>query len=307
LSSNSVFTDGGGSYGGILNNCTLSGNSAMRDGGGVYNGTLNNCTLRDNSAHFGGGAAYGTLHNCTLTGNSGFMGGGGAYYGTLRNCIVYYNSGFFGTDNYYNPPYGSSSTFYYSCTTPLPSGPGNIDSELLFVDTNGWSNLRLQTNSPCINAGNNAYAPGLTDLDGRPRIVGGTVDMGAYEFQGAGMGEFIGWLQQFCLRTDGSADYLDSDGDGMNNWQEWRCLTDPTNTLSVLQMQSPANDVSGLTVTWQSVSGVTYFLDRATDLGVQPSFTTLATNIPGQPGTTGYTDTNAVGDGPFFYRVGVQE
>jgi hypothetical protein len=61
----------------------------------------------------------------------------------------------------------------------------------------------------------------------------------------------------------------------------------------------------GITVTWQSVSGVTYFLERSTDLGNPPAFSLLQTNIPGQPDTTTYTDTNAVGPGPFFYRAGV--
>jgi len=35
-------------------------------------------------------------------------------------------------------------------------------------------------------------------------------------------------------------------------------------------------------------------------------FTPLVTNLPGQPGTTTSTDTNAVGAGPVFYRVAVR-
>ena len=46
--------------------------------------------------------------------------------------------------------------------------------------------FRLQGNSPCINAGHNAYVTSDADLDGLPRIVGGTIDIGAYESQAPG-------------------------------------------------------------------------------------------------------------------------
>jgi hypothetical protein len=173
------------------------------------------------------------------------------------------------------------------------------------VDTNGWANLRLQPSSLCINAGNNIYASASTDLDGRPRIAGGTVDIGAYEFQPNVSGVFIGRLQQYNLPTDGSADAADPDGDGLNNWQEWRCGTDPTNALSVLRLVAPVTAGTNVTLSWQSVAGVNYFLDRSGNLTVPPDFISLATNIPGQPGTTTFVDTNTVGAGPLFYRVGV--
>jgi len=164
----------------------------------------------------------------------------------------------------------------------------------------------LQTNSPCINAGNNTYAAGTTDLDDNPRISGGTVDIGAYEIQAPASVISYAWLQKYGLSTDGSADYADSDGDGMNNWQEWSAGTNPTNALSVLKMLAPSNAAPGITVTWQSVAAITYYLQRSTNLTGQPTFTSQQSNIVGQAGTTTYTDTNAVGGGPSFYRVGVQ-
>jgi hypothetical protein len=204
------------------------------------------------------------------------------------------------------------------------NGVGNITNAPLFVDYAG-DNLRLQSDSPCINAGNNAYAPGATDLDNNPRIVGGTVDMGAYEYQGPSSVISYAWLQQYGLPTDGSVDYADPDGDGMNNWQEWVCGTNPTNALSVLRLLSAAPTGSNVTVSWQSVAGINYFLDRSANLGspftleitnivgvatnivlVGTNSLVVGTNIVGQAGTTSYADTNATGAGPFFYRVGVQ-
>jgi hypothetical protein len=163
----------------------------------------------------------------------------------------------------------------------------------------------LQSNSPCINAGTNAVVSGSIDLDGRPRIVGGTVDIGAYEFQPGVSGEFIGWLSQYGVPTDGSADYADTDGDLMNNWQEWVAGTVPTDAASALRLLAPTTGVSGTIVSWQRVTNRTYFLDRATNLGAAPPFSLVISNLAGQAGTTSFTDTNATGPGPIFYRVGV--
>ncbi len=309
---------GGGAVGSVLYNCTLGTNQASY-GGGASRGTLYNCALTDNSAASGGGAAGATLYNCTLAGNSAGRGAGASFctlkdctlagnYSTnaggavsdctVQNCVLYFNTA---------PNYAGSNTINFCCTTPLPTnGVGNITNDPLFVDTNRWSNLRLQSNSPCINAGNNAYVTNSTDVDGNPRIVSGTVGIGAYEYQGAGSVISYAWLQQNGLPTDGSADYADPDHDGLNNWQEWVCRTCPTNAQSALHVVSARPDQTNVMVTWLSVDGVSYFLECSTNLAASPCFNCVATNILGQADTTTYADTNAVGLGPLFYRVGVK-
>ncbi len=340
LIENRSIKDGGGANGffdGItLSNCTLVGNVALGHGGGAFRANLYNCMVVSNSAGWGGGANLGTLRNCALLGNEAFYGGGGVaggddlnlgsvflnncslvgnigynggggadYEAVLSNCILYDNTGLFfeGKDNY-----TGLCQLNYSCTTSLPaSGIGNITNAPLFVDlANG--NLRLQSNSPCINSGRNVSAgyPRYLDLDGNPRISGGTVDIGAYEFQSPSSLLSYAWAQHYGLPTDGSGDYSDSDSDLLNNWQEWIAGTIPNDASSALRLLAPTTDVSGTIVTWQSVSDRTYFLERATSLGVAPAFSILTSNLVGQVGTTSYTDTNAIGPGPFFYRVGVQ-
>lgn len=154
--------------------------------------------LSNSTGHYGGGAYFSLLENCTVVRNTG----GGNYAGELDNCIYYYNS----------PNNSSPAICNYSCTTPLRSGPGNITNEPAFVDwTNG--NFRLLPASACIDAGANAYAQiGEIDLDGQPRILGPSVDMGAYE--GLGVGAQIGGQPQGLNAMLGSPVLLSAVGTG---------------------------------------------------------------------------------------------
>jgi hypothetical protein len=109
-------SQGGGAYGGTLNNCTLIGNGG-HDGGGASYCTLYNCTLSNNRADTGGGASDCTLYSCTLTGNYAGPGdlsvsdydGGGAYYSMLYNCTLAGNRAVVSGG-------GASACTLYNCT-----------------------------------------------------------------------------------------------------------------------------------------------------------------------------------------------
>lgn len=304
---------GGAAYGypqGILDHCTLSNNTAY-SGGGAEEEDLYNCIVQNNYALTNGGGLDGCYaYNCTIVNNQAVSICGGVDYSLLINCISYFNSAPSNTN--YNLLY---TTLNYSCTTPLPpSGIGNIANLPLLVNsTNG--DFHLQSNSPCINSGNNLYLTNNSDsvyieqdFDGNPRIVGGTVDIGAYEYQTPTSIISYVWLQQYGLPTDGSADFADTDGTGMNNWQKWIAGLNPLDPASIFAMQTPqmSTNSTGVMVNWLSVSNRTYYLQQATNLAAQPAFSTIQSNIAGQASTTSFTDTTATNGGPYFYRVGVQ-
>lgn len=304
--SNSAYS-GGGASAAILSACAILTNSASL-GGGIADGALNSCVLLGNTSTTGGGAALQyrcILNNCTLVGNYATnIGGGaftfdGAFDGALNNCIIYYN------DSPTDPNLSNATNVNYCCTVPfLNTGVGNITNAPSFVNV-AEGNLDLQVGSALINAGSNSFVTNNFDYLGRARISGGLVDIGAYEFQV--LDPFHSWLQQFGLPTDGASDYLDSDGDGMNNWQEWIAGTIPTNAASVLRIQTatvtpPTNSV---TIVWTSTTNRNYFVQRSMSLS-PAAFATIQSNIAGLTGTLTFIDTNPV-SGKAFYRVGVHQ
>jgi hypothetical protein len=293
--------NGGGAFaaGGVLKNCRLTGNGAGQQGGGVAWGQLYNCTLTANSARwYGGGNDNGLLVNCTITGNSAWK-GGGVYNGILNNCIVYHNTAIATSNNVY----GSAVSF--TCTTPLLGGPGNITNEPAFLNTNGWSDLRLASGSAGINAGTNQdWMLGADDLAGNPRIVGTNVDLGAYEYPYTAAVVHGAWLRQFGLPTDGSADLLDSDHDNAINKDEFYADTNPTNPVSVFGIEASSNHPP-VTLYFHSSSNRVYTLNCATNL-LAAVWTNVPTQtrIPGNGTNQWLVETNDLSQ-PRFYRIGV--
>lgn len=304
IRSNTAVQAGGGTDICWMFGCRIEGNSA-EVGGGANGPNMSSSTMIGNKARYAGGANGGELINSTVLGNIATLDGGGVYGGKVRNCILWSNT----ASNWANyVDLGPPTEVNFSCTLPLPSeGRGNITNPPSFVDES-VGNYRLQSNSPCINSGSNFYETySAIDLDGNPRIVGGTIDMGAYEFQAPASKISYAWLQEYQLPTDGSVDFLDLDNDGYTTWQEWRADTTPTNSLSVLRMLPPVRDGTTLTVSWQSVATRNYWIERATELPPSGTFIKIAESIAGQPGIMSYADTTATNAEHVFYRIGVSE
>ena len=187
----------------VLTNNLFHGNLGSGNAGGLFafdvdSVTLTNNTFTGNDAPLGGGALVqlkddadsARLYNNVLYGNTG---------ANARNLYVENNGdgsgGFSPVTIQSNDLDTSAGGFIISQPGYVP-GPGNINANPLFVNPAG-ADYHLQAASPCRDAGDNA-APALpaTDHDSLPRVVGGTVDMGAFEYQSADLA---------VTKTDGQA------------------------------------------------------------------------------------------------------
>jgi hypothetical protein len=185
----------------VLTGVTISGNQADF-GGGIEgelsaNLTLIDCTVANNTATFGGGIdseGVLTLLGSTVAGNSADAGGGINDEGemTAANSIIAGNTsddietagtpvnslGF----NLVGETDGSAGWISTDLTGTVAKP---LNPKLGPLANNGGPTQTLlpQPGSPAINHGSNALVPaGLTtDQRGLPRIVGGTVDIGAVE------------------------------------------------------------------------------------------------------------------------------
>jgi hypothetical protein len=196
----------------VVDDSVFSGNSGSGDGGALVlwdNSDLqvNNSTLSGNEAAVLNGTAYGggicawgsrlIVSNCVLHGNTAPQ---GSAFGLMlsppdsgQEMVITVLSSLV--------QHGEAGLFFEDQDDPgfiVNWGDENLDADPLFADALGpdglpWTgdeDLHLLPGSPCIDAGDPAYAgpPGETDVDGDPRVLDGdgdgiaVIDIGADEF-----------------------------------------------------------------------------------------------------------------------------
>ncbi|HLW85406.1 MAG TPA: right-handed parallel beta-helix repeat-containing protein [Candidatus Sulfotelmatobacter sp.] len=199
-----------------LKNNIIRGNVATgvipaAQGGGIYivndsNAIIVQNLIYNNTAGQGSGIYFlvpsgsvgPVLVNNTIVGTSSSSEGSAVYADGFDDQVQFFNNLMIGPsganavfcDSTYDqtpPTFTSNDAFsangngLQGTCSAQSSTNGNISADPLFA---GKTNFHLKAGSPAINAGDNS-APDLPplDLSNKPRIVGGIIDIGAYEFQ----------------------------------------------------------------------------------------------------------------------------
>lgn len=204
--------------------------------------------IYENYAWFGAGAAPifgGQILANTIVENSAQLGGGVCLLsddvvgtGLVSGNIIYDNTdggGMYADFNSLNfvsyNDVNKNSPDDYVDTPDLTGLEGNISADPCFINA-AVRDFTLHAASPCIDTGDPNYVPepNETDLDGRPRVIYGRIDMGAYEFNyrpvaDAGPNQVVyadhTGLAEVIL--DGSASY---DDDGQDLTYKWSWTID---------------------------------------------------------------------------------
>jgi len=306
---------GGGAYltaGGHIDRSRILFNSAASYGGACFasfGGSIHNSLMAFNFA-LRGGAVFadggGLFVNCTIVSNTASFDTGGAWNdrggGWYTNCVLYHNTAP-AIPNHTSAVAGA--TFTRCCAWPLPPGTGNFTNAPMLSAALTNFGVPL-AGSPCINVATTLpWMAGANDAYGVKRIVGPAADVGACEYPYTTSGVSAIWLAEHSLFTDGSADFLDTDGDSIINRDEWLCGTDPRGNDSFLGLQAAPRSSAGFVIAWHSVDGKRYAVARGTN-AVRGDWTPIVTNVLGIEPANSATDTTAVGSGPWFYRVNLE-
>jgi hypothetical protein len=254
-------TGGAGGFGyGSATACVFSNNVCdTRDGGGMTSGDAYDCLFIENRANRGGACSYANAYNCTAIENHALEEGGGFFHGEVVNSIVWSNTAGSAGYNF------SGTAVRYTSSPDLTHGvDGNLTNSPGFISANDY---RLGPGSACIDAGSDVDVMTGIDLAGKPRIVGDSVDMGAFEHAYGANIEGLPvpipelWMVQHGFSGDlVVAAWADQDFDGSATWAEYVAGTHPTEGSSVLHVDALIVSTSETAlISWQpSVSGRTY-------------------------------------------------
>ena len=115
------------------------------------------------------------------------------------------------------------------------------------------------------------------------------------------------WELQYFSHLTGTDPNADPDQDGMNNLAEWIAGTNPTNAASSLWLTLvSATNSSDTVVSWSSVAGKNYWLERSTNL-LTGFNAIVSTNIAATAPTNTLNDPVILPGSARFYRVGVEQ
>ena len=141
---------------------------------------------------------------------------------------------------------------------------------------------------------------------GMGTLVYGTQSLGLIQRIDLSLGEtYAQWSQRiFGTQVDPNAD-ADADGDGISNYNEYLAGTDPKNPNSHFTVThfTPLPG-GGPTLTWDSVQGRIYRVERSTSL-TSCQWSTQQDNVQGDGAAKTFTGTNPGTAAHLFYRIGV--